>query len=598
MHTFQSPISDARFTENHSSSVETNTLYIPLQLSQDTRFNRVNDYKDEAQTQAMNLDDSLCSEEENGQEGVLLSSVCTNDQPHSDSSHDTTSMVTKHQTTPVCSPSLGLQQNSDSHQTTNGPKKIPCFGKKKNPKPQVSITPVVDTENSSANTNTSGISEDPTSNSIGLTTSVLQNSEPVAIKETVKKPTIRAKTNGKAEIKPCTKKAVADPSNPSSTSESIPKKPRKVLSAEEKARNAAEREQKKLDKKKEIERNRIEREWTRELEKMERQMEAEGEKAEREKMKRDKELKKESQRKKAGNEPTTTGESTCGDVKIGDNENQEKCKSAITKEDPTNVPAENSKKQEEAEKCFKEDSGINISEVLTTIVPETNSKSNSTGEVPTMESVLLYPERLLRDLESPTRDSESATSAEFPMDEDPEINVEESDSDQSFVPSELASCSPSKKKIKPFKPPNLTKQKPKPKTNSLKTKSAAKSFKPPKNRKRKAAFGGTESDSDSDSNQPAKQSKPNLSGPVWVQCDNIGCQKWRKLADCGDPSQVPEFWICSMNTNTERNACSAPEEDWKVGEDSEEFVESVFVPGSIVWAKMDGYPWYISVYAH
>ena len=41
------------------------------------------------------------------------------------------------------------------------------------------------------------------------------------------------------------------------------------------------------------------------------------------------------------------------------------------------------------------------------------------------------------------------------------------------------------------------------------------------------------------------------------------------------------------------SSCLAPEEQWSEPEDSQEFVESPYVPGSIVWAKMDGYPWLV-----
>lgn len=47
------------------------------------------------------------------------------------------------------------------------------------------------------------------------------------------------------------------------------------------------------------------------------------------------------------------------------------------------------------------------------------------------------------------------------------------------------------------------------------------------------------------------------------------------------------------NTDKERSSCLAPEEQWSddVG-DSQEYVESPFIPGSLVWAKLDKYPWY------
>ena len=44
--------------------------------------------------------------------------------------------------------------------------------------------------------------------------------------------------------------------------------------------------------------------------------------------------------------------------------------------------------------------------------------------------------------------------------------------------------------------------------------------------------------------------------------------------------------------DVERGSCSADEENWSndMG-DSQEFVETPYIPGSLVWAKMDSYPW-------
>ena len=111
-----------------------------------------------------------------------------------------------------------------------------------------------------------------------------------------------------------------------------------------------------------------------------------------------------------------------------------------------------------------------------------------------------------------------------------------------------------------------------------------------KGKKRKATF-----HSDSESEPEPKRSKPaNYHGPVWVQCENSSCKKWRLLKDCDDPANVPANWVCSMNTNPDYNSCSAREEQWSDIDDSQEFVESPYIPGSIVWSKMDGYPWSVS----
>ncbi|KAG8141077.1 hypothetical protein E2320_003687, partial [Naja naja] len=49
---------------------------------------------------------------------------------------------------------------------------------------------------------------------------------------------------------------------------------------------------------------------------------------------------------------------------------------------------------------------------------------------------------------------------------------------------------------------------------------------------------------------------------TWVQCSYPSCKKWRRLSSDVDPSALPEDWSCSQN------------------------------PGSIVWAKQYGYPWW------
>lgn len=90
----------------------------------------------------------------------------------------------------------------------------------------------------------------------------------------------------------------------------------------------------------------------------------------------------------------------------------------------------------------------------------------------------------------------------------------------------------------------------------------------------------------------SKRSKPtNYSGPVWVQCEIVSCRKWRNLKLVSDPSQIPEKWTCSMNDEPNYSSCAAPEEVWSDLGDSQEFIESPFIPGSLVWAKMSGYPW-------
>ena len=84
-----------------------------------------------------------------------------------------------------------------------------------------------------------------------------------------------------------------------------------------------------------------------------------------------------------------------------------------------------------------------------------------------------------------------------------------------------------------------------------------------------------------------------LNKGVWVQCDNEICMKWRYLPHCSDPSVLPNFWTCSMNAVDDmQNKCSDPEIDWSscLTEDEDHFVYTDFNAGSIVWARMQGYP--------
>ena len=98
----------------------------------------------------------------------------------------------------------------------------------------------------------------------------------------------------------------------------------------------------------------------------------------------------------------------------------------------------------------------------------------------------------------------------------------------------------------------------KPKVPQTESKTAAasnsKSVKSKQKKKRtlsnKDSGGNTGGDaSDVDAEPDSKRSKPtNYTGPVWVQCERSGCQKWRQLRGCSDPLSLPHSWNCSMNT--------------------------------------------------
>lgn len=78
---------------------------------------------------------------------------------------------------------------------------------------------------------------------------------------------------------------------------------------------------------------------------------------------------------------------------------------------------------------------------------------------------------------------------------------------------------------------------------------------------------------------------------TWVQCTNSECLKWRFLHDVQDPITVPMLWTCDMNSDTNQNDCSYPEA-LPSNKDNEEFIYTKYTEGTVVWARVDGYPWW------
>ncbi|XP_043539527.1 zinc finger CW-type PWWP domain protein 1-like [Chiloscyllium plagiosum] len=82
----------------------------------------------------------------------------------------------------------------------------------------------------------------------------------------------------------------------------------------------------------------------------------------------------------------------------------------------------------------------------------------------------------------------------------------------------------------------------------------------------------------------------------WVQCSKEKCGKWRRLEDNVDPATLPDDWVCSQNPDPLYNMCDLPEEVWDGRENDVIYAE--LVPGSIVWAKQFGYPWWPGMVEH
>ncbi|XP_053320893.1 zinc finger CW-type PWWP domain protein 1 [Spea bombifrons] len=69
--------------------------------------------------------------------------------------------------------------------------------------------------------------------------------------------------------------------------------------------------------------------------------------------------------------------------------------------------------------------------------------------------------------------------------------------------------------------------------------------------------------------------------------------RWRRLGEDVDPLLLADDWSCEQNTDVSYNRCQTPEETCADSDD--EIVYTTFVPGSIVWAKQHGYPWWPAV---
>ena len=112
-----------------------------------------------------------------------------------------------------------------------------------------------------------------------------------------------------------------------------------------------------------------------------------------------------------------------------------------------------------------------------------------------------------------------------------------------------------------------------------------------------------------DDGAPPTQNTSTDSNGIWVQCDNPNCLKWRLLSDIRDPMEIPDKWYCNMNKgicnifrkylkslhlpflDSRYSSCDVDEEVWSNLDSNEVYVYSPYVPGSVLLAKLEGYPW-------
>nr|XP_034840582.1 zinc finger CW-type PWWP domain protein 1-like [Maniola hyperantus] len=76
---------------------------------------------------------------------------------------------------------------------------------------------------------------------------------------------------------------------------------------------------------------------------------------------------------------------------------------------------------------------------------------------------------------------------------------------------------------------------------------------------------------------------------LWAQCDD--CNRWRYLPTVVDRHDLPVKWYCRMNPDSTFASCSAPEIPIRI-HDEENLIYSEYSAGSLVVARMDGWPWW------
>ncbi|XP_065194690.1 nucleolar protein dao-5-like [Sycon ciliatum] len=95
---------------------------------------------------------------------------------------------------------------------------------------------------------------------------------------------------------------------------------------------------------------------------------------------------------------------------------------------------------------------------------------------------------------------------------------------------------------------------------------------------------------DDEYSMPSMMSGFENNGEVWVECTL--CSKWRRMQGNVDASSVPGDWQCSMSNDSKRNTCDIPEENWDEMHESYTFAPCHVTLGSVVWARVNGYPWW------
>lgn len=502
----------------------------------------------------------------------------------------------------------------------------PSFGKKKKgftpPKTVTKAAPNV-TDQSKSNTQPVKTSDQNSSNK-----STPQSSP----KKVVNSAKLQPANNTGSELKTTSE-------NMPSTEEKKAKGPDKMR-AEEKKREKEKKEQERALKKQALEQKKMEREKKKaelEHQRNEKRLELEQKKAEREQKKMEKELKKMEKEQKKAEKQQTKASQKKQQIKDKKTEDTSTIEESIKKDDNKTNSEKSTCMEEKGRDTVNEGTdetniAVKSAELETDKVEKENippigekqsSVASTKDAVAPLSPVASCDDKTKKQKEklSPQMKDDDQQKSEVGVKEKENIPAKEAGNSDVSDHEELAKTTPAvansasskstelnrdrttkqkEKKLKKFSPPKAKEsskevkkqRKPVIKLSRVEKSSGAggdgnKKTQAGKEMKRKCSVY-----SDSEDELEPKRAKPiDHLGSVWVQCENANCKKWRLLRECDDPAKVPGKWVCSMNTDPDHNSCSAEEERWSDLGDSQEFVESPFIPGSLVWSKMDGYPW-------
>ena len=101
----------------------------------------------------------------------------------------------------------------------------------------------------------------------------------------------------------------------------------------------------------------------------------------------------------------------------------------------------------------------------------------------------------------------------------------------------------------------------------------------------KEASNGLQNDGGTSSKRNVRGGTDNTA--LYVQCCNKACKRWRLVQEYKDATEVPDYWVCSMNRDTMNRVCNKGGSHFSGSE-----VNVKYPRGTLVWGKLKGYPWW------